>query len=129
MSWFLSPMSANKRKYQKVYSSNVTSRVVSRACALRTSGPKKGKLRRGCYFRGKHAYCDAVVADRLKCSSPAVKAVAKRLAKRERDVRPTPVKRKRSRKSPKRLTAGKATRKKSLQYRKGRGWSVRGLKR
>jgi hypothetical protein len=62
---FLSPSSANRRRYRKVYSSNVVSKVVPRACALVQSGPKKGKLRKGCHIKAGRAYCDATIIDRL----------------------------------------------------------------
>jgi len=112
---FLTPKSANKRSYQKVYSSNVTSKQVPKGCAIIRSGPKKGKLRRGCRFRGGHAWCDTIVADKIdtsKCRS----AVPRPL-----------VARKRRKKSTKRLTSGGS--KKSLQLREGRGRSVKGLRR
>jgi hypothetical protein len=39
--------------------------AVSKKKALLQSGPRKGKLRKGCFFKGKKAYCTPEVAKRL----------------------------------------------------------------
>ena len=39
--------------------------AVSKKKALMQTGPRKGKLRKGCYFKGKKAYCTPEVAKRL----------------------------------------------------------------
>lgn len=86
---FLTAKSANKRTYAAVYSSNVKSRIVPRKCALVKSGPKKGKLRKGCYFRGHNAFCDVLIADKMSCDVKAAKkAVRKTTAKKVRHTRP-----------------------------------------
>ncbi len=108
---FLTSSSANKRNYQKVYSSNVTSKQVPRACALVKSGPKKGKLRKGCYIaRGGHAFCDKVVAEKLSCDATTGKNMGrKRKAKRSRAKQPpTLVAKRRKRRSPARVNRGQA---------------------
>lgn len=56
---YKSASSANRRTYTKVQQGSPVTRVVPRACAIVQSGPKKGKLRKGCRIAGNgQARCD-----------------------------------------------------------------------
>jgi hypothetical protein len=60
-----SPSCAKGKTWTKVASGSAVKKQVPRACAIRTSGAKKGSLRKGCKIRGGHAFCEVGVAERL----------------------------------------------------------------
>lgn len=52
---------ANRRRFSKVQAGSPVTRSVKRACAIVQSGPKKGKLRKGCRLTKSGARCDVLV--------------------------------------------------------------------
>jgi hypothetical protein len=132
---FLTASSANKRTYRAVYASRVKSRVVPRACAVLKSGPYKGKLRKGCRFVGRRAFCDVIIADKLRCDAKAakkaVRKTARKAAKKHRVRHAMPktlvAPKRKHRRARKALPSGSRTRRPRLEYREGRGYVVRGL--
>lgn len=61
---FKNPKSAAARRWLTARG-NVVSKKVPKACAIVQSGPKKGKVRKGCKIRKHGAWCDESIIDRL----------------------------------------------------------------
>lgn len=57
---FKTKKAANRRTYTSVRSGSPVTKAVKRACALVQSGPKQGKLRKGCRLTGHGARCDVL---------------------------------------------------------------------
>ena len=70
---------AQSRYWTRISSGTALKKRVPKACAIVQSGPKKGKLRKGCKIHKSGAFCDATQIERLP--SEATRRVGGRTVK------------------------------------------------
>lgn len=56
---------AGGKRWTRVSSGSAVKKQVPKACAIVQSGPKHGRIRKGCRIKGHHAFCEVGVAARL----------------------------------------------------------------